>query len=123
MTRLAAILCLLAFPAFAYTVVDGDTLKDDQGLRLRIIGLDAPEIRGKCDYEKELARMAKRYVEHLYKTTEFEIIDSGKHDRYQRPLVHVLVNGESLAEIMIARGLARAYVCDPRCPKRRSWCD
>lgn len=118
MTRLAALLCLLAFPAFGYTVVDGDTLKID-GERHRIIGFNTPEMNGKCAYEKRLARQAKAYVESL----DLAITYTGRSDRYGRPLIHVFVDGRNLADIMIEKGFAERYVCDPRCPKRRSWCD
>ena len=118
--RLAALLCLLPTLAIGFEVVDGDTLKDDQGQRLRIIGLDAPEIRGKCEYEKGLAREAKAYLQ----TLDLDVTYTGRSDRYGRALVRVFSGGRDIAEIMVEKGLARAYVCpNGRCPPRRSWCD
>ena len=41
-------------------VVDGDTLWYE-GTKIRLIGIDAPEVQGRCANEHELARQATVY--------------------------------------------------------------
>ncbi len=56
-------------------VIDGDTIEVrakiwlDQYIEtnVRLAGLDAPEMRGKCEREKALARKAKAQLEELVK--------------------------------------------------------
>jgi len=52
------------------SVIDGDTLEvrvriwlgQDLNTRVRLAGIDAPELRGKCAREKDLARRARAYL-------------------------------------------------------------
>ncbi len=45
-----------------------------------------------------------------------------KHDRYNRSLATVRVQGRDVAATLIVAGLSRPYVCGGHCPKRLSWC-
>ena len=53
-------------PARVVSVIDGDTLEvrvhiwlgQNLDTRVRLAGIDAPELKGKCDREKDLARRA-----------------------------------------------------------------
>ncbi len=57
-------------PAEVISVIDGDTLEvrvhiwlgQDISTRVRLAGIDAPELKGKCDREKDLARRARAYL-------------------------------------------------------------
>ena len=52
------------------SVLDGDTLEvrvhiwlgQDIRTRVRLAGIDAPELKGKCDRERDLARRARAYI-------------------------------------------------------------
>ena len=80
--------------------------------------MDAPEIRGKCEPEKVLARNAKQYTVQALrsaKTIELRNIQRGK---YFRILADVYVDGVSLADSLIKSGHARAYDGG----KRLGWC-
>jgi endonuclease YncB( thermonuclease family) len=44
--------------AAALLAIDGDTI-EIQGERIRLENVDTPELNGKCDAEKMLARVAK----------------------------------------------------------------
>jgi micrococcal nuclease len=63
----ALALALLAAPAWAQPrcrAVDGDTLACGSA-RVRVVGLDAPELRGRCPAEVALARRAQARLEAL----------------------------------------------------------
>lgn len=109
------------------SVYDGDTFRVNihawpsvvgQRMPVRISGIDAPELRGKCDAEKQLARKAKQFtVEALRsaKVIELRDIDRGK---YFRIVADVYVDGENLAKQLIDSGLAVPYSGGTR----QSWC-
>ena len=109
----------LSFPALALErarVVDGDTIRVD-GEPVRVMGLDAPEMRGRCPAEIAAARRAKDRMA--------ELIAGGvtlrRHgrDRYRRLLAVVTDSrGRDVAVVMIREGLARPYGGE----RRQSWC-
>lgn len=126
---LAAVACIaLSSPADAYRrnieVVDGDTLRltgggELSGRYVRIVGLDTPEINGKCAYEINQAWLARERLVQLLEggaifQTDFQT------DLYKRFIAKVFNrHGENVADMLIAEGLARPY--DGR-TKREPWC-
>jgi micrococcal nuclease len=87
--------------AAAVTVVDGDTLRID-GERLRLVGIDAPEIHGCPSYRRCVpgdGQAGKRNLQQLL-SGSIRIRRVG-HDRYGRTLAHVYSNGENVACEMI----------------------
>ena len=53
------------------SIYDGDTFRGNiegfpavigESMSIRINGIDTPELRGKCDKEKQLARLAKQFT-------------------------------------------------------------
>ena len=110
---------LLATPAAAQPVraVDGDTLAIGTE-RVRVIGLDAPELHGQCPIEIALAREARDRRAMLVRRG-VRLSPRGR-DRYGRLLAVVLdAQGRGVAAVMIAEGLARPY--DGR-SRRQGWC-
>lgn len=109
------------------SVYDGDTFRITIsvwptviGYRIpvRIAGIDAPELRGKCATEKSAARRAKQFtVSKLRAATTIELrhIHRGK---YFRLLAEVWLDGENLADALIEAGYARPYKGGLRQP----WC-
>ena len=86
---------------------------------VRVSGIDAPEIRGKCESEKDAARKAKEFtLTQLSSASKIELrnIQRGK---YFRILAEVYVDNKNLAELLINAGLARVYDGG----KRQAWCD
>ena len=84
-----------------------------------VLGVDAPEIRGKCESEKKLARQAKQFTVQALrsaKTIELKNIQRGK---YFRILADVYVDGKNLADGLIKSGHARAYDGG----QRLGWCN
>lgn len=109
------------------SIYDADTFRVDiegwpavvgERVPVRIKGVDAPELRGKCQAEKEAARVSKQFtVARLRRAQKIELreIERGK---YFRLLAHVSVDGADLGQALISAGLARSYDGG----RRQSWC-
>jgi len=110
------------------SVYDGDTFRADinslspiagKNIPIRVNGVDTPEIRGKCPYEKKLAYKAKDFVMnklHKAKKIELSNIQRGK---YFRIVADVFVDGISLEQELLANGLAYKY----NGKKKLGWCN
>ena len=97
-------------------VVDGDTIWVG-GEKIRLSGVDAPEIAGTCGYERDLAQRAKSRLSELLSKTPFLISRSGI-DRYGRTLAAInLERGGTAGSVLVREGLARAWV-----GRRIPWC-
>jgi endonuclease YncB( thermonuclease family) len=109
-------------------VVDGDTivvrariwLGQEVETRVRLMGVDAPELRGACGRERALAARARDFVRARIDGGAVVLADV-RYGKYAgRVLARVRApGGEDLSAALIATGLARAY--DGRA--RASWCD
>ena len=109
------------------SIYDADTFRvniqgwpDIIGKRMsvRVLGVDAPEIRGKCPSEKKAARLAKQYtVEALRSAKKIELRDM-QRGKYFRILANVYIDGKNLAEGLIVAKHGRAY----HGGKRSGWC-
>ncbi len=120
-------------PAQVVSVLDGDTLEvrvhiwlgQDLNTRVRLAGIDAPELKGKCDRERDLAQRARAY---LLARLEPAAAGAGmvrlREVRYGKFAGRVLArvetwDGTDLGQGLLAAGLARPY--DGR--RRASWCE
>lgn len=109
------------------SVYDGDTIKVNvkgwpdiigKKISVRVRGIDTPEIRGKCPYEKQLAIDARdAAIEFLNGSKLF--ISNIERGKYFRLVADVEVNGKSLSEHLLESGLAREYNGGRRLP----WCN
>lgn len=98
-------------------VIDGDTFSYG-GQRIRIAGIDAPEIHPpRCMQEARLGLAATERLRQLLSSGVVTISGSGR-DKYGRELRQVSVNGVDVAQWMIAAGLASSY----KGAKRQGWC-
>jgi len=105
--------------AASLAVIDGDTVHSDQE-RYRLLGIDAAEIHhAQCDAERRLGKLTKLRLEALIHSgpIEFRPNPPTERDKYGRLLVHLLVNGEDAACILIREGYAR-----PWRGRREDWC-
>ena len=75
---------------------------------VRVLGCDTPEMRGKSEHEKALARKAKEFVKSLCLDKIVTLKNHGK-EKYGRVLAEVWVNNVNLSEALIAEGLAYKY--------------
>ena len=97
------------------TVTDGDGFMA-VGLRMRLLGIDAPEIDQSCWDDKgkdwPCGKRARRRLVELLRSGRVEIF-LHQVDIYGRFLVTCLANGKDVNETLVREGLAIAY-CDDR---------
>ena len=90
-------------------------------LSLRLVGIDTPEMKGKCDQEKMLALQAKAFLtQHLEQAQNIEI-ELVARDKYFRVLSLIVADGLDLADELVKAGLAYSYTGGTKqrwCPKR-----
>ncbi len=97
-------------------VYDGDTVKLDDGRKVRLIGINAPEIGQGGAPAEPLAEPARQALQQLLLGQErvalrFEV---GREDRYGRLLAHFyLADGSTLQEHLLERGLVAAVAIAP----------
>jgi micrococcal nuclease len=98
-------------------VYDGDTVLLDGGRRLRLIGLNTPELGREGKPDQPLAVAARDYLRRRLRSHHGQLrlqIDADRTDRYGRLLAHAFLNdGTSVASDMLAQGLAVALVVPP----------
>ncbi|HON25537.1 MAG: thermonuclease family protein [Myxococcota bacterium] len=91
--------------AWVSYVIDGDTLELEDGERVRIIGINAPELGRpyECGAQEALALLEDLS---LRKTVHLTY-EADCRDRYGRLLAHVYADDQSLGLALIQAGLAR----------------
>ena len=87
-------------------------------IRVRVAGIDTPEIRGKCASEKSRAIKARDAARTMMANAEQIDLRNVERGQYFRIVADVMVDGVSLGERLIEAGLARRYDGG----KRKGWC-
>ena len=110
---LALILCLLVLyiiylnrSTTVYRVIDGDTFITNKGDKVRMIGIDAPEIPSLEGIK------SKMYLYELIKGKTITLQkDNYSHDKdkYGRLLRYVYLNGQDVNLLMLKQGYAKQY--------------
>ena len=102
--------------ALVVEVIDGDTVRLDDGREIRLVGIQAPKLAlGRDDFKAwPLSRAAKSEIEKLCLGKPVNIfIGTTETDRHGRTLSHLVVddgvNKVWLQGEMLARGMARVY--------------
>ncbi len=108
-------------------VVDGDTVEvlariwPDHYVEtlVRLAGIDAPELRGRCAEEIALAERAKARLAALLAGSRLLLVDIHYGKYAGRVVARVLTeDGRDVAETLLAEKLARPYAGGRRAP----WC-
>jgi len=127
-----ALICLLLFAAGAsqagtFSVIgksrwvnaayifDGDTFRTRSGERIRLLGINTPEVAHNAQPEQAYAKQAKRRLTQLIlgKTVQLRL-DKEKKDKYGRTLAQVyLRDGRWVNNILVDEGLAHVYTFAP----------
>jgi endonuclease YncB( thermonuclease family) len=95
-------------------VVDGDTVRLQDGRRVRYVGIDAPEMEDPFGQAEPLAEEATRANRRRVAGRRVQLErDTSEHDRFGRILRHVLVNGQCVGVDLVRAGLARALPLYP----------
>ncbi len=108
-------------------ITDGDTftvrlriwIGQDMETHVRLAGIDAPEIHGKCEKERKLAKAAHSELERLLQKGEVVLTDIRLEKYAGRVLASAATpDGIRISEHLIGKGLARPY----NGGKRDGWC-
>ncbi|MDE0174268.1 MAG: thermonuclease family protein [Defluviicoccus sp.] len=112
-------------------VIDGDTVAVDASvdippelakLRLRLRGVDTPEKghRAKCSEEREAGEAATAFTEAAVAKAQVFLVRDPEWGKWGgRVVADLMLDGESLAALLIGSGHGRAYDGG----RRGSWCD
>ena len=110
------------------SVYDGDTFRVDidslppivgKNIPIRLNGVDTPEIRGKCQYEKDLAIKARDFVRNKLTNAKEIRLTKLQRGKYFRVVADVMIDGVSLEQELLDNALAYKYTGG----KKSSWCD
>ena len=100
------------------SVYDGDTFKIDlpdmhplfgDDLSIRLFGVDSPEMRGTGDKVRSLAMQAQEMTEKALKGAKKIELRNPQRGKYFRIVSEVWIDGESLADMLKAKNLAKDY--------------
>lgn len=114
-------------PALVLRVVDGDTMTVRARIwlgqvietQVRLKGVDAPEIKGKCSSERNLAQKAREMIITITGNGQVVLRDIQYGKYAGRVVARVLTpEGRDFSQVLIKAGLGRPY--DGR--HRQSWC-
>ena len=97
-------------------VYDGDTVELSDGTKVRLLGINTPEMNYRRGHPEPLAKAARRRLKELAPpgTTVSLQIDRQQHDRYGRLLAHLqLANGTNPALTLLEEGLATILIIPP----------
>lgn len=89
-------------------------------MSVRIFGVDAPEIKGANNCEKDASRTAKKLVENLLKNAKRIDLVNVKKDKYFRILADVVVDGRDVKGILLKNHLAYEYYGGTK--EKKDWC-
>ncbi len=98
-------------------VHDGDTVHLDDGRKLRLIGIDTPELARGKQPRQPFAIEARDFLRARVKQHAHRVgivYDREKHDKYGRTLAHLYFeNGDSVQRALLEAGLAVAFTTPP----------
>ena len=110
------------------SIYDGDTFRANiagwpdiigERIPIRIKGIDTPELRGKCQQEKILARKAKQITVEMLRNAKVIELRNMHRGKYFRIVADVYANGKNVAKELVNRGLAVLYDGGR---KNKDWC-
>ena len=110
------------------SVYDGDTFRVDidslppivgKNIPIRLNGVDTPEIQGKCQYEKDLALIARDFVRNKLANAKEIKLTRLQRGKYFRVVADVMIDGVSLEQELLDNELAYKYTGG----KKSSWCN
>jgi endonuclease YncB( thermonuclease family) len=96
-------------------VVDGDTIVLAEGVKVRYIGINAPELARDDHVEEPFGKEAKRFNSRLVNKKKVRLeLDIEPNDRYQRRLAYVfLKDGTFVNAAMLSKGYAYLLYLKP----------
>lgn len=110
------------------SIYDGDTFRANiegfppiigKRMGIRLNGIDTPEIKGSCQKEKNLARLAKQFSVQALRAAKVIELRNMKRGKYFRIVADVYVDGKNLSTSLINKSLAVEYHGGK---KIKDWC-
>ena len=109
-------------------IYDGDSFKVNinswpniigKEVIIRIKGIDAPEMQGKCEKESLMARLARQHTVNLIENAFRVELKNMQRDQYFRILADVYVDRTNLGNSLMANKCAVRYAGG----KKYNWCN
>ena len=106
------------FPFELVDVIDGDTFRarvhiwlgQSVTVKVRLKGVDTPEMNGKCAAEKKLARQAKAFAEKWLKDNQVQLVNVHYGTYAGRVLATTMdKKGATLSAALLSEKLAKPY--------------
>jgi len=97
-------------------IVDGDTLHLKDGRKVRLIGINTPELARGNKAAEPFATEASHLLKTILKNkpTVSLVYGEEKHDHYERLLAHIFTDdGKNVQSILLRQGYARAITFPP----------
>lgn len=103
------------------SIYDGDTVRLQDGRKLRFIGINTPELHPNWQNQKNsvppepYAKAAKAYLSGLLTNNTLHLVyDKERQDRHGRTLAHAfLADGRNLSQLLLEQGLGTTLVVPP----------
>ncbi len=92
-------------------VSDGDTIWVSRK-KIRLVGIDAPEIEQMSFDKVPIGKMSKKYLAKLILLKKVRVVSTG-NDRYNRILGEVFLEDENINHLMLKEGMAVVYGRSP----------
>jgi len=114
-------------PASVVRIVDGDTLVvrariwlgHEVETHVRLGGIDAPELNGRCPGERALAKEARKVLADAVGGGEVALSEIHYGKYAGRVVAEVSVDGRPVSDTLLAAGVARPESSG----RRRPWCE
>ena len=99
-------------------VVDGDTIYVTVDAwpplfgtvaKIRLRGIDTPEIRGKCVAERKAAIEARDFVGSVLRKAKLVVLTNMSQGTFFRVVADVIVDGVNLNDLLVRKNMARVY--------------
>ena len=98
-------------------VHDGDTVHLEDGRKLRLIGINAPELARDNRPEQAYAQQARAFLNKALADHDYRVglrYGMTRHDRHQRTLTHLFTpDGDNIQALLLQQGLAQAIAHPP----------
>jgi len=110
------------------SVYDGDTFRVNipdfpeligRKIGIRINGIDTPEIKGKCEQEKQLALVAKQFTMKMLTKANMVELRNLQRGKYFRIVADVYADGVNVGDELVKESLAVFYDGGK---KVKDWC-
>jgi len=99
------------------SIHDGDTLKLSDGRKIRLIGINTPELARDNQPAEPYAEQARSSLNQLIKQSGHKVklvYGTDRQDKYRRTLAHLyLASGQNIQAQLIKQGLATAFTTPP----------